>query len=677
MGRHVIVGAGPVGTATAHALVEAGHEVTLVTRSGSGPEGPGLTRVAADASDPFALAEAVGTADALYNCANPPYHRWPELWPPMASSMLEVAARAGAVLVIMGNLYGYGPVDHPMTEDDPLASTGTKGRIRADMWHQALEADRAGRVRVTEARASDFLAPGVVDTSHFGRLVDRLLAGRKVRVLGDPDAPHSWTYVPDVGRTLATLGTDERAWGRPWHVPTGPAVSQRELATRLCTVAGAPAPSVGCLSGGDADGRRGRFPPDAGAQGDPATSSTGRSSSTRRPAPPPSGSGRPRSTRPSPPWPPTPRAGRRCAPPPEPRRRAGCRARGPRRAPPSLGSGPPMEAPRRQRTVPPVRPRSVGVALVAALGLVSAGCGVVATPDSPTLAGSPVASAGPVGYVVCPDALTPIQLRSHVSEAPIVLPVAGTPSLGDYAVAATPDGRWAFVVTQSTTPGRPTANVLIPVDLATQRAGAPIVLPGHGPTRAVVVMHDGRTVLAASGTTVVPVDVASHAVGRPLDLGPGRTVSGMALSPTTDTLYVLVPAGVIPVDTATATAGPPILTGLTVSSVSSPHGLVVSPDGATLFVAGQGPPDFGGRVEAVSTATGLVGPVTSFDSFGISRPVRPGRHAGRVPAVGGRLGQQLDRLGADHRPDPDRSVRPTCPPGELRRPRAPTTPATS
>jgi len=244
MGRHVIVGAGSVGTATAHALVEAGHEVTLVTRSGSGPQGPGLTRVPADASDPFALAEVVGSADALYNCANPPYHRWPELWPPMASSMLEVAARAGAVLVTMGNLYGYGPVDHPMTEDDPLASTGTKGRIRADMWHEAMEADRAGRVRVTEARASDFFGPGVVDTSHFGRTVDRLLAGRKVRVLGDPDAPHSWTYVPDVGRTLAVLGTDERAWGRPWHVPTGPAVSQRELATRFCAVAGAPAPSV-------------------------------------------------------------------------------------------------------------------------------------------------------------------------------------------------------------------------------------------------------------------------------------------------------------------------------------------------------------------------------------------------------------------------------------------------
>ena len=238
MGRHVIIGAGAVGTATAEALIDQGHDVTVVTRTGSGPDRPGVTRVSADASDPFALARAVGAADAVYNCANPPYHRWPELWPPMADSMLEVAAKSGAVLVIMGNLYGYGPVDHPMIEGDPLAATGAKGRVRVAMWEQALEADRAGRVRVTEARASDFFGPGVVETSHFGRNVDRLLAGRKVRVLGDPDAPHSWTYVPDVGRTLAVLGTDPRAWGRAWHVPTGPALSQRQLATRFCEVAG-------------------------------------------------------------------------------------------------------------------------------------------------------------------------------------------------------------------------------------------------------------------------------------------------------------------------------------------------------------------------------------------------------------------------------------------------------
>jgi len=247
MGNHVIVGAGSVGTAAALALVDEGHEVVVISRSGSGPEHPGVRKVSCDASDPAALAAAVGRADALYNCANPPYHRWPDLWPPMAAAMLEAASSSGAVLVIMGNLYGYGPVDHPMTEDDPLASTGTKGRIRAGMWADALAAHQAGRVRVTEARASDFYGPGVVETSFFGRNVDRLLAGKKAYVLGDPDAPHTATYVPDVGRTLAVLGTDDRAWGKAWHVPSAPAVSQREMASRFCQVAGAPPARVGAL----------------------------------------------------------------------------------------------------------------------------------------------------------------------------------------------------------------------------------------------------------------------------------------------------------------------------------------------------------------------------------------------------------------------------------------------
>ncbi len=269
MGRHAIVGAGAVGTATALSLVDEGHEVTMVTRSGSGPDHPGIRRVSADASDPPALAAAVGQADVLYNCANPPYHRWPELWPPMAASMLSVAADRDAVLVIMGNLYGYGPVDHPMTEQDPLASTGTKGRIRTAMWNDAFAAHRAGRVRVTEARASDFFGPGVVENSFFGRNVDRLLAGRKVYLLGDPDVPHTWTYVPDVGRTLAVLGTDERAWGRAWHVPSGPARTQRELATRFCEVAGAPAPRIGVLPHGRRLGGRARLGTAARAQGDP------------------------------------------------------------------------------------------------------------------------------------------------------------------------------------------------------------------------------------------------------------------------------------------------------------------------------------------------------------------------------------------------------------------------
>ncbi|TDC44420.1 NAD-dependent epimerase/dehydratase family protein [Actinomadura sp. KC345] len=244
MGRHVIVGAGQVGAHLAERLIERGHDVAVVTRSGSGPDG--VERIAADVADRSRLTGIVKGADALYNCVNPRYHRWAQDWPPMAASFLGAAEDTGAVLVTLSCLYGYGPVDGPMTEDLPLAATGTKGRVRAAMWREALAAHRAGRVRVTELRGSDYYGPRSSDQAYIGevRFVKPLLAGKRVFYMSDPSVPHAWTYLPDVAEALAIAGTDERALGRAWHIPTAPAVSTLHVAERLCEIAGAPAPRV-------------------------------------------------------------------------------------------------------------------------------------------------------------------------------------------------------------------------------------------------------------------------------------------------------------------------------------------------------------------------------------------------------------------------------------------------
>lgn len=245
MALHVIVGAGPIGSATARLLAGAGHSVRLVTRSGKGPDQPEIDRVAVDATNADALSRASAGASALYNCANPQYHRWITDWPPLAASLLAAAERTGAVLITMSNLYGYGPVDHPMTEADPLAAVEHKLRIRATIWTDALAAHEAGRVRATEARASDYFGPEALESAHLGeRVIRPILAGKTVRVLGNPDAPHSWTYLPDIARTLAILGTDQRAWGKAWHVPTNPPISQREAVEALARLAGMPTPKV-------------------------------------------------------------------------------------------------------------------------------------------------------------------------------------------------------------------------------------------------------------------------------------------------------------------------------------------------------------------------------------------------------------------------------------------------
>ncbi|NJP32690.1 NAD-dependent epimerase/dehydratase family protein [Micromonospora thermarum] len=242
MSLHVIVGAGPVGTATARLLAERGERVRVVSRRGAGPEHPAVERVAADATDADRLTALTTGAAALYNCANPAYHRWPIDWPPLSAALLSAAGRSGAVLATVGNLYGYGPVDGPMTEATPLAATGTKGRVRNRMWADALAAHEAGRVRVTEVRGSDYLGAGT--TSLTTIVLPAVLAGRRVVVPADLDVPHTFTYVGDVARTVVAAATDERAWGRAWHVPSPPAVTVRELATRAATLAGARAPRM-------------------------------------------------------------------------------------------------------------------------------------------------------------------------------------------------------------------------------------------------------------------------------------------------------------------------------------------------------------------------------------------------------------------------------------------------
>jgi nucleoside-diphosphate-sugar epimerase len=237
MSKHVIVGAGPVGTAAAHLLVERGHEVLIVTRSGSGLIHPAVTRTAADASSSARMVQLATGAAAIYNCANPAYHRWPTDWPPIARALLTAAERSGAVLATVSNLYGYGPVYGPMTEDLPLLATGPKGRTRAQMWRDAMASHNAGRVRATEVRASDYIASG--PSSHLGdRVMPRLLARKSVAVLKSADTAHTWTAVQDTAALLVTVADDERGWGRAWHVPSNPPRSQREAILDLCRAAG-------------------------------------------------------------------------------------------------------------------------------------------------------------------------------------------------------------------------------------------------------------------------------------------------------------------------------------------------------------------------------------------------------------------------------------------------------
>lgn len=241
MSKHVIVGAGPVGTETARLLVAAGHEVISVTRSGRGPQADGVERIAADASDGGRLTEIATGAAALYNCANPShYGNWEQVWPALWSSLLRTAEATGAVLVSASSLYGYGRVVVPMTEDLPDTATEKNGRIRAGMWAEAKKLHDQGRIRAVEVRASDYAGADVGPNGHLTRNVPAAMSGKGVWVMGNPDQPHSWTDVLDVARALVTVAERPEAYGRVWLAPTNPPRSHRQAMSDVLAALGKP-----------------------------------------------------------------------------------------------------------------------------------------------------------------------------------------------------------------------------------------------------------------------------------------------------------------------------------------------------------------------------------------------------------------------------------------------------
>ena len=244
---HVVFGTGQVGSALTAHLARQGIAVRAVSRNRPPALAGGCDWRAADASDPGAAAAAAEGASVVYQCLNAPYTQWPERFPPLQRGVLAAAEHTGALLVVLENLYGYGPTGgKPMTEDLPLAATTVKGRTRAAMTAELLAAAEAGRVRIAIGRASDFFGAGVTQGSTLGeRVFGNALAGRRADFIGNPDLPHTYSYVPDIAAGLATLGTDPRAAGQVWHLPGPQTVTTRAL---LDLVAGEVGHPVGIRS---------------------------------------------------------------------------------------------------------------------------------------------------------------------------------------------------------------------------------------------------------------------------------------------------------------------------------------------------------------------------------------------------------------------------------------------
>ena len=250
MPANVIFGTGPLGLAVARRLASTGESMRLVNRSGKAPGPKGAEVVAADATDPAAAGRACQGATVVYHCATAAYGRWAQFLPPLMNGIIEGAAAAGARLVYGDNLYAYGPVDGPIREDLPYRPVGPNTRARAEVATALMNAHGDGKVRATIGRASDFYGPFARQSKAGDSIFGRAVAGKPAQVLGNPDVPHTYSFIDDFAAGLVTLAGRDEALGQTWHVPNAETVTTRRFIEMVFSRLGQPAklgavPSIG------------------------------------------------------------------------------------------------------------------------------------------------------------------------------------------------------------------------------------------------------------------------------------------------------------------------------------------------------------------------------------------------------------------------------------------------
>lgn len=234
-GLHVVVGAsGQLGRELVSTLHHLGHRVRAVTRGRAVAVPPGVTAETGDIGDPRDAERLCREATVVYGCFGAPHRQWPQAFPRMMRGMIVGAARAGATIIYADNLYAYGPQTEPLVETMLPTRFGRKPRLRAELAAMLLD----GPTPAVIGRAADFYGPGVDNAMLGASLVRSVLSGERVLLPGDIDAPHTFTFVPDFARALATLALADDVTGRVWHVPSAPAISPRAVVERLAAMAG-------------------------------------------------------------------------------------------------------------------------------------------------------------------------------------------------------------------------------------------------------------------------------------------------------------------------------------------------------------------------------------------------------------------------------------------------------
>jgi nucleoside-diphosphate-sugar epimerase len=213
-------------------LLAEGREVVVAQRHAPDDLPKGAQFVPCDALDRESVINATRGSDQIVVAIGFPYvgRVWREVWPKTLGNFVAACEATGARMVLIDNLYMYGPQTSPLVETMPLTSYGAKPAALSVATRIWMDAAAAGRARVAALRAPDFYGPRVGLSWLGDTAIGAMAKGKAAFFIGSPNIPHDYAYVPDIARAATTLlEAPDSAFGQVWHVPCAPTRTTREV----------------------------------------------------------------------------------------------------------------------------------------------------------------------------------------------------------------------------------------------------------------------------------------------------------------------------------------------------------------------------------------------------------------------------------------------------------------
>jgi nucleoside-diphosphate-sugar epimerase len=219
-----ILGAGgAIGNELVKLLAARNQPFRLVGRNPKATPGA-IETLSADLTDKDQAIRAVAGSSVVHLLVGLKYdHKlWQDVWPRVMSNTIEACKRVRAKLLFFDNVYMYGKVCGPMTEETAFNPCSKKGEIRAKIATTLIKEWTSGALTAMIARSADFYGPDTQNAVPNLLVFEPFAKKRKASWLVNDAVPHSFTYAPDAAQSLVQLADRTTAWNQTWHVPTTP-----------------------------------------------------------------------------------------------------------------------------------------------------------------------------------------------------------------------------------------------------------------------------------------------------------------------------------------------------------------------------------------------------------------------------------------------------------------------